>query len=351
MTNLTRNQLFAIAVSAAASLLALYLMFRGIDFDEFSQQIKDARLEYVVAVVLVYPLGMLLRVVRWPLLLEKPLPFWRSFHIINIAYLFNAVLPFRLGEVVRILLNTREPEQTAGASISAATIERLFDLMMALICVGLGLAVVETEESLPSSVTTTITTFIAFTVIGMVVLLFLPRSHPLILGIARTVLSIVPERLSKPLLTFLEDTLRTLRVVATPRRMALVFASSIVTWLAYVLYFYVGLFAFFNDVPVGVAFLIVGFVAVGAAAPSLPGAIGVFQAAAVLALRTAGYDTEAATGYAWVVWFSQTIPVILFGILGLSALSLSFGRLTQDVLEEAEKEKSEEQKIIPEPQG
>jgi hypothetical protein len=72
-------------------------------------------------------------------------------------------------------------------------------------------------------------------------------------------------------------------------------------------------------------------VAVGIAAPSLPGAIGVFQAAAVLALTTAGYPTGPATGYAWALWVSQTGVTLLGGVIGLSAMSLSFGGLRRDV--------------------
>jgi hypothetical protein len=80
-----------------------------------------------------------------------------------------------------------------------------------------------------------------------------------------------------------------------------------------------------------VGFLVTGFVAVGIAAPSLPGAIGVFQAAAVLALGTAGYETGPSTGYAWALWVVQTVVTLLGGVIGLSAMSLSFGRLRKDM--------------------
>ncbi|HLA42020.1 MAG TPA: lysylphosphatidylglycerol synthase transmembrane domain-containing protein, partial [Aggregatilineales bacterium] len=263
--------------------------------------------------------------------------YWRGFHIINVGYFLNAVLPFRIGEFARILLVSREPEQNIGVGLSAVTVERLFDLMMALLCVGLGLALVPESKTLPQDAREGLGFFIVITVMGGLVLLALPRSHPILMHIARLVTRPLPGSIGGLLVGFAEDTLNSLRAISDLRILLEMLVWSLVTWCSYVGFFYIGLFSFFDSVNIGVGFLVTGFVAVGIAAPSLPGAIGIFQAAAVLALSTAGYDTAAATGYAWTLWIVQTVAILAGGVVGLWAMSLSFTGLTQDVRENIEK--------------
>jgi len=329
------NSKVALAISFVISIGAILLLFQGIDFDQFTQQLQDADLRYIVATLAVYPFGMTARAMRWQTLFKTPLAYWRGFHIINIGYLFNVVLPFRAGEFIRIILTTREPEQNMGSAVSAATVERLFDLMMALFCLGIGLALIPESSGLPQDVTSSIGVFITITIIGMGVLLFLPNSHPTLLRIATLVLKPFPDFMGSRLLTFATDTLDSLKAISSLSRLLRVLVWSTITWTTYVTFFYIGLLGFFSDTPpLSVGFLVTGFVAIGIAAPSLPGAVGVFQAAAVLALNTAGYEPEIATGYAWVVWISQTIVIILSGIASLSAMSLTFGELSQEVRQE-----------------
>ena len=332
-------------LSALISLGAVVLLFREVDFDELSRQIRDADYRFIVGLLAFYPIAMLVRAWRFKRIMRESIDYWRNFHIINIGYFFSVALPFRLGEIARVLLIRREPNQSIGAGLSAVTLERLFDLMFALLCVGIGLALLPESSGLPQETATSLGFLIVVTIIGMVVVLFLPRSHPTLVRIARFVFRPLPDALADKLVSFGEDTLNSLRVISEPKRLIEVLAWSAVTWACYVTYFYVGLLAFFADAPpIGVGFLVTGFVAVGIAAPSLPGAIGVFQAAAVLGLSTAGYPTGPSTGFAWVMWIVQTGVIVLSGVIGLSAMSLSFGRLTKDVragMESIEKEPSE----------
>jgi hypothetical protein len=319
-------------ISALVSLGAVYLLFREVDLDELSSQIRGADYRWMSVIIITYPLSMLARAWRFKRIMKVNLHFWRCFHITNIGYLFNIMLPFRLGELVRVLLIRREPDQSAGAGLSGVSLERLFDLMFALTCVGVGLALLPESSSLPRETTSSLAFLILVTAVGIVLVLFAPRTHPYLVRLARFVFRPLPDAIGEKLVTFGEDTLESLRVISEPKRLLEVLFWSAMTWTTYVSFFYIGLLAFFeNAPPIGMGFLVTGFVAVGIAAPSLPGAIGVFQAAAVLALTTAGYETGPATGYAWALWVSQTGVTLLGGVIGLSAMSLSFGGLRRDV--------------------
>jgi uncharacterized membrane protein YbhN (UPF0104 family) len=58
---------------------------------------------------------------------------------------------------------------------------------------------------------------------------------------------------------------------------------------------------------------VVAFVGLGISVPSAPGYVGVFHAAAVLALAMFGVPTAPAVGYAIVLHACGFIPITLFG--------------------------------------
>lgn len=331
MNNSLKNMVL-LGVGALVSLGAIGLLFAQVDIHEVIENIRQAEAAYILILLPLYPLSMYLRSVRWQHFLQAHLPFWRAFHITNIGYFFNAVLPLRLGEVVRILLMGREPNQSAGAGLSALTLERLLDLAFALMCIGIGLVLIPDSATLPAETTSTLGVLIVMTIIGGLGVVFLPRTHPLILRLLKWLSRPLPASLAQRGLKFAEDTLNGLRIIATPRRLLNTLSLSAILWATYYAFFYIGLFAFLDDTPApGVGLLVTGFIALGIAAPSLPGAIGVFQAAAVLALTTAGYSTAIATSYSWTLWVIEIGAIVLGGIWGLSAMGLSLGGLTRQV--------------------
>ena len=128
----SRRGWLAILLGVIFSLGAIALVFREVNGSEVWEQVRQADERYLIAMLSMYPIAMTVRAYRWRLLLHSRLAYWRGFHIINVGYFLNAVLPFRIGEFARILLVSREPEQNIGAGLSAGTGERLFDLLMAL---------------------------------------------------------------------------------------------------------------------------------------------------------------------------------------------------------------------------
>jgi uncharacterized membrane protein YbhN (UPF0104 family) len=69
--------------------------------------------------------------------------------------------------------------------------------------------------------------------------------------------------------------------------------------------------------------------------PSSPGAMGVFEWAAVQALSVYGVDQTSAFGYALGLHAFTNISLILFGLLGLMREGLSYRHIRQEVAAEA----------------
>jgi len=70
------------------------------------------------------------------------------------------------------------------------------------------------------------------------------------------------------------------------------------------------------------------FVGLGVSIPSAPGYVGVFHAAAALAVGLYGVAPSAAIGYALVFHASQIVPVTLLGWLYLLREHMSLGEAT-----------------------
>lgn len=322
----------SLLIGAIISIAALVLVFRQVDFDSFWQHIRQADTYTILAMILVYLSTLFARTRRWQTLAREPISFWPAFHLINISYLLNAVLPLRLGDLSRILLMSRQPGQTAASGLSALTVERLLDLSFALLCLGIGLFFLPEGAALPAETSSTVGLMIIVTISGILLLLVLRRTHPLLLRLVHLITSFFPASLAQRLNAFIEDTFRSLQVAMQWQRLLYVLLWSTLLWAGYTGYFQLGLYAFTRQqAPLEIGLLTLGIVALGVAAPSLPGAIGVFQAAAVLALRINDYDTSVATSYAWSIWAIETAIIIGVGIVSLWAIGMSFRRLTNEV--------------------
>ncbi|NJL92852.1 MAG: flippase-like domain-containing protein [Anaerolineae bacterium] len=336
---MTKRSLIMLGIGALISVGAILLLFSQVELDAFAGHMRGADQRYIAGMVALYFVSTLLRGLRWQTVLVGKLTFWRGYHIVNVGFLLNAIFPFRLGELARVVLMSREPGQNAGSGLSAVALERLLDSIFALLAVGLGLLLLPERAALPPETTFTLGAVLVLALVGVLVVLFLPSTHPLFLSIARFFLKPLPDGLAARLLGFVQDTLEGLRVLADPRRLAISLLASLVLWLTYYGYMQLGLYAFLGDAvpPLEVGLLILGFVAFGGAAPSLPGAVGIFQAAAVLALTTAGYDdTSLTTSYAWGIWVPQIMLLITVGMVSLYVLGLSLVGLTREVQAEME---------------
>jgi glycosyltransferase 2 family protein len=74
---------------------------------------------------------------------------------------------------------------------------------------------------------------------------------------------------------------------------------------------------------------VLAFVGLGVSIPSAPGYVGVYHAAAVLAVDLFGVPRSAAVGYALLFHASQILPVTLVGWLYLLREQMSLGEATR----------------------
>jgi len=328
-----RSRLWPTLVAVTVSVVLLGWSLRGVDLAEFLASLRSARVAPILAAVLLATSLFPLRVFRWRLLLRHAdgtgLSWPAMWHPIAMGFMANNVLPFRVGEVVRVFAASRLGDVSFGAALSSVAVERIFDglALIGLLSVALFWAGISGDVSLGGVSLAQAATLGGIlsggALVGAILVVSFPRPAE------RLVRVVVPSaKWSTRIIGLLEDLRHGLQALKSPGRVLGVVVWSVVLWLINGLSFYVAFKAF--DIPVGLAgaLLMQGVLALGISVPSAPGYVGVFEAAIKLVLVSLyGVSNEVALAYALTYHFTTFIPITLLGLWSVARTGLGLGGL------------------------
>jgi uncharacterized protein (TIRG00374 family) len=291
------------------SLAALVVLFTVIDPKETLNSLQQADGWILALGMLVALLWLFIRARVWQTLLQGKAGYRDVFLTLNVGYLLNNLLPFRLGEVGRAYLLGRKAKLDFWQVLPSVVLERMFDLIMAAAVLILSLPFVAGVHWAGQA---------AISVGGLVVLgllgvYLLARNQPQVTAWLERlghrwpwIQKFVGERLA----TFFTG----LQVLTDLRSFLRALAWILFNWAFSILLYFVFLRAFFPQAPILWAVFVLGAGSFGVAAPSSPGALGVFEAALVGAL-TVGLkvDPSPATAFAITLHLSNYINTGLIG--------------------------------------
>jgi len=319
----------SLIVGVAVSVLALYYLLRR-DLSGVQDELVHARYWAVLPTLALTLLGLWLRSLRWRVLLGYRIAPRHSFHILNVSYFVNAVLPLRVGELARAVLAARiDPPIPVLTSLSSVVVERLLDTLAVFGLIGLTLLAlpVGLEIGLIGGLLG------VGTVIGVIVLAaFAARpawAHRLLDGAAR----VVPLLRRPALHTWLDNALDGIAPLASPRLALLAALWTALGWAASVAAGYVLLYAIFDDPTWTASMAMIALASFAIAVPAVPGNLGPFEAAVVFGLASAGLvarPTDApAVAFALLVHVVNVASYVALGLVGLWAEDVSLGDLTR----------------------
>ncbi len=304
--------LLGLAVSAVA--LALVLRWAG--WGQLGEALLRVQVGTLLLGVLVFLVSMLARVACWKVLIGRPVGFGRVLAALNEGYLLNNVLPWRMGELGRAILLGRQPGLSAPLVLSSIVIERLYDMILAV-----GLMIV----LLPLASGAVWATRAAW--IGALAIALALACVAFALRRPQTVEALVA-RLPGPTAAWqrLWESFRDgLAVLQTPLRLALSFAWMLASWgLALVEYWLVLRSVLPAAQPLWAGFMLAATL-LGVAVPSLPGYVGVFEAAGVAALSVFDVPPDQALAAALVL---HGMVYSIASLIGAAALVLDGDTLT-----------------------
>jgi glycosyltransferase 2 family protein len=330
----------------------------GADLDAVGGQLERANYVYLLPTAVLLLMSLLMRAIRWHVLLNQRVNLWHSFHIINIGYFLSAILPLRLGDFARAYLTTRlENPMPAFATMSTIVIERLLDVLALVGMMGLMLILLD----VPSAVTKAGFVVGGAALLGGIVLAVLAARPVIAFWVLERVLKLFPMLKRFSLEERLQHFIDGIKPMGTPRVAVGALLWSGVAWAFSLLAGYVLLFFLFEEPTFAATVSLIVLATLSVALPAVPGNLGPFEGAVVGGLWIGGMISSAsppdnapavATG---VVLHALTLGLYaLLGIIGLSVEQASVRQVTsgaRDVVMEqhtADHHPREQQSVTPE---
>jgi len=320
-----RILLLGLLVSAAA----LYFVLGQIDASALGRALAQAQYAYLIPASALIVFGLGARAARWRALLDDRLPLNRSFSIVNVTYILNGLLPFRLGELGRAYLASRsQPPIPVFTSLSTIVVERLMDALAVLVIIGLALPV----APLPPEIRTAAFAFLPLVVFGFAVLIVLAARPNATMRLAER---LIPARVRQrwAVTEWMRAFLNGLLPLTRPSSLFRLVFWTAIAWTFSIFSGYVLMIAFFGEGNLAATFLFTAAASFAVAVPAVPGNVGPYEASIILALQAMGYagPYETAVAFAIVVHGLNLGVVAVLGVIGFVQEGISLEQFSQGV--------------------
>lgn len=280
------------------------------------------------------PLGLWVRAIRWRYLFPPASRPPALVAAMMIGYMVNNVLPLRAGEVARVYVVARRWGHF-WTTVATVVVERVLDGLAVVLILGVLVLVVP----VPGYLRWGAAIMLAVNVAGIGVLVGFAAAP----GASRAVLRWLTRRwprVQSSALAIFERFLRGLEGVRTPAHSVPLLLWTVVVWVVPAFAAWTMLQAMTLSLPFPpsipslhrawiASWVVLAFVGVSVSLPSAPGFVGVFHAAAVLALGIFGVPRAEGLGYALLLHAVQYVPVTLVGWLFLLREHMTLAEATR----------------------
>jgi glycosyltransferase 2 family protein len=319
----------------AVSLGCLYFATRGTDWSQVGGVLAEASIGWTLAVALGGVAAVYIRAQRWRILL-RPLgrvPLYPALSATAIGFGASAVLPFRVGELLRPALLSRHTGIRMTAALSSVMLERLCDVALVVSW----LLILSLIYPIPVGLRRLAWIVAAGVAVGFVVLVAMERRRAGAERLLDFVFAPLPARLGRALRPFVLSFLDGIAGLNDRRTVVLVLGYSIYLWSMIALTFLFGLLALDVQVPSILATSLATVVTVAAFVflPQAPGFVGTWQAGCVLALGLFGVPREIAVGYSVLTWIAQMVVNVGTAGVFLAREDFSLDQMRRMATEEA----------------
>lgn len=319
----------SVALGLIVSIVALAYLLRR-DFSGVQHELRHADYWVVLPGFAVSVVGLWFRSLRWRVMLDYRLSAEHSFHILNVSYFINAVLPLRVGELARAVLAARvDPPVHVFTSLGTIVVERLLDTLAVFALIGLTLAILPVGLEIGvMGIALGIGAVLGMLVLGAFALR--PAwAHALLEFGAR----IVPLLRRPAFHSWLDQLLDGLLCLSSPRAGLQVIGWTAAGWTASVVAGYILLFAIFDDPTWAASMAMVALASFVVAVPAVPGNLGPFEAAVAFGLAGAGLVGQASdapsVAFALLLHVVNLATYILMGLIGLWVENVGLGEIMQ----------------------
>jgi hypothetical protein len=303
-------------IGLLVSAAALWLAFRDVSLSAVSEALATANYGYAPFALGLICLGQACRANGWRTILGPAFSVGRVFRALNAGYLLNNVLPLRLGELGRAYLVSRAHNVSTAQALSSVLVERVIDLCM---LVGMLAAFAPLAIGLTGTPAAVAAAFL-LPVAALSFLFVVSRRPTWLLNLLQRLVGSLSRvwRNAANIETLLHSFIDGMAALHDARRFWTAVAWSGAAWASAGLSTWLLLRAFVPEATVGMGFFVLVVIGLGIAVPSAPGAIGVWQAAAVAALSAFQVEKTLAVSFGLV---NHLANFALLSVLGAVALA------------------------------
>jgi uncharacterized protein (TIRG00374 family) len=313
------------AAGLAVTVACMYLAVRGVALDDALDALADSDLLWLVPALPVFALAIALRALRWWSLFaaaERP-PLRSITYALLIGYFFNNILPARAGEAARVIALHRRAATPRAEAVGTVVVERLFDVLALLIVLFASYPWLPEISWLRAAAVFGAVVVTVLLALVVVIVRYDERAvHWLLSPLRRVKRAGVAERLEAAAV----NATRGLVALRNPRIALRGMALTIASWTTLGMSYWVLTLGFHLDLPLVAGLLVTVAINLSLVLPSSPAALGVFEAATVIALRAFDVPQAEALSYALVLHLLNLVPFLLIGAALLGPEALRRGR-------------------------
>ena len=308
-------QFFKISLPIAIGLyLTWYFISNSTDVEKeyFVQSLSEANYGWIFCALTIAFLSHLSRAYRWKYLLEtldiKP-KLSLMYHSVMIGYIINLTIP-RSGELARAAYFSRYQKTKSDQVFGTIVVERVVDLIMFASIFLIAFFLQSDQDK-----------FQELRQMGD------SSSNPLVLPIFLLIISVVSiivisiKKIRDKAWNFLKGIYQGATTILKLKNKLAYILHTLFIWTAYVAMLWITAMALpdLQDININAIFacFIAGTIAIGAT----PGGIGLYPIMVASALtQLYGYDGQVAKSFGMLMWSSQTIFMVLLGLISLIAI-------------------------------
>jgi uncharacterized protein (TIRG00374 family) len=302
--------------------VCLYLALRGVAFADMADALRASDLVWLLPAIPVFGVAIVLRGVRWWALYhdENRPPLRAVMYGLLVGYFFNNILPARAGEAARIIaLHSRARSTPRAEIIATVVVERVFDLLALLallLCAYPWLPEISWLRN--AAILGAIVTVGLAVVIVLIVRYDARAVHWLLSPLRRINRPGFAERVEAAAI----NATRGLVALRNPVVAVRGFALTIASWFVLAISYWILMQAFHLDLPLTAAVLVTVAINLSLVLPSSPAALGVFEAATIIALNAWDVPRAEALSYALILHLFNLVPFLVIGALLLGPAAL-----------------------------
>ncbi|MCH7818643.1 MAG: flippase-like domain-containing protein [Candidatus Marinimicrobia bacterium] len=311
------------------SLTFVYFAFRDINLEEFIELIKEGQYVWLLPAITAMLASFWLRGYRWKIILEpvKEISIRSAFSATMIGYMANNILPFRIGDLIRLVAISKETKVSKAAALGSVVIERIFDLFMILAIFGIALFA---YPQLPQWAVGA--GYFAVGIFSVLIFFsFYARNNvETLVRFSKKFMGKFSDKAAEKGESIIRSFSDGLKVIHNVKGLLWLVLVSVALWFISILWVWFTLEIFDFDLPFSASFLVIIFIIFAVSIPSAPGYVGTFHGFVIAALMFMRVDADAARASAVVMHATNYIPVTVIGLYYLWSSNFSLKSATKN---------------------